>query len=622
MKNSILLNWFPPSIIEMPSPAMSVLKSHLVSEGFNVRIKYWNIALISLQKEFIWWGKKPFNQNEFHSLLLFYNYLSFKYNDKNVYYKVKSVLLSLKPQYLNIGSTFFDDHMEEYAQKLENTLNNMIEELDFQDILYVGMSMNLYQWICASIIGDKIKSKYPHIPIVIGGIGTKEAAISFLKNFPQFDIATWGEGEFILSEITQCIREGISWDNVKEINIPNMAYRNKDDILISDKVNHNFVDLSVCSVRPNLEDYFFQINPNLSPTSISLFIEGGRGCHWKKCNFCYLNTGYKYRVKPVENILEEIKYGIEKYNVNYFQFLDNDIIANDLERFDKLLKGLISIKNEHPNFDIILAEIITQGINARIIRNMALAGFTHVQIGYESSSNELLRKINKKNTFASNLLFIKFASKYNIHVEGANIIKGLLEENDEYVLESIENLRMLRFFFRNGFFSHSMSNLGINRSSKYFSKIKDFSNFRSNVMESYLPSSLLLEEEKQNMNFTEKIFFNEKLAWSSFDIVENYYLKLLIEYELLGKEESFIYKEYLNRGIINELEIDYSSIEWCVLKHSNDEIFSIDKLKKMHPEITDCEIINILEDLRKEGLIYTNNDYTEILSIIDIESIK
>ena len=36
---------------------------------------------------------------------------------------------------------------------------------------------------------------------------------------------------------------------------------------------------------------------------------------------------------------------------------------------------------------------------------MSLAGFSCVQIGYESPSDKLLAKIDKKNTFASNLLF-------------------------------------------------------------------------------------------------------------------------------------------------------------------------------------------------------------------------
>ena len=32
----------------------------------------------------------------------------------------------------------------------------------------------------------------------------------------------------------------------------------------------------------------------------------------------------------------------------------------------------------------------------------------------------------------------------------------------------------------------------------------------------------------------------------------------------------------------------------------------------------DCEIYDYIENLKEEGLIYTNTDYSEIISVIDI----
>lgn len=123
-------------------------------------------------------------------------------------------------------------------------------------------------------------------------------------------------------------------------------------------------------------------------------------------------------MKQPVNIGIYIRSLIKKYDVYSFGFLDNDIISNNSHRFSELLDILYDIKNNYPHFQIVLAEIITQGIDDDIIRKMALAGFVNVQIGYESPSNNLLKKIEKKNSFASNLLFIKFANKYNINVVG------------------------------------------------------------------------------------------------------------------------------------------------------------------------------------------------------------
>ena len=116
-----------------------------------------------------------------------------------------------------------------------------------------------------------------------------------------------------------------------------------------------------------------------------------------------MNQGYKYRRKSAEVIKEEILYNIKKYSVYDFTFLDNDVIGKDREKFKNLLDKLIEIKNNHPKFRVMLAEIITRGIDFETIKKMHIAGFFHVQIGYESPSDTLLYKIDKKNSFASNL---------------------------------------------------------------------------------------------------------------------------------------------------------------------------------------------------------------------------
>lgn len=626
MKN-IILNWFPPSMIEMPSPAMSVLKAYLSSKGYNVLVYYWNIKLLQLQREFIW-DQSNTTLNETHGLLLFNNYLAVRHRDKIAYAKVKSVLLALKPQYLNVDLYYFDRHMELFAQKLDVLINTQLSKFEYNKVLYIGMSVNLYQWICGSIIAQKIKEMNPNIPIVVGGIGTKESAISFLRNFNQFDFALWGEGECSLTLLTECLNQG---NTEKILNIPNLAIRNNNNIVISNTQKNIYANLNSSETLPVFDDYFEQLkdeDKDNCKIDVNLFIEGSRSCHWKKCRFCYLNTGYKHRLRDVKTIEENIRELIGRYNCTKFCFLDNDIIANDWERFSQLLDCLILIKEDYPDFQIVLAEIITKGINSSFIRKMSLAGFTHVQIGYESPSNNLLKKINKKNTFAANLLFIKYADKYNIFIGGANIICGLLEETDEDILEGIENLRYMRFFFQRGKFRHTMSRLGILNSSRYYEEVKnDLSSYLLNNSVSMLPDDYVNKNILSNCTLTEVIVPTEKPTWANFVNVEKYYLKSEYKYKVYKKEYCIIYKEYLNGEIINELEIEYSSLEYLVLKKANESVCTLQDLKndimaiKANENITDCEIYNILEDLKKEGLIYTPLDFSEIVTVFDIENV-
>ncbi|MDR0891778.1 MAG: B12-binding domain-containing radical SAM protein [Mediterranea sp.] len=623
----VVLNWMPPGMIEMPSPSMSILKQYLGSNGYPVEVAYWNIKLNSLMAEFVWQGDNSFANNEFDAELLFYNYLAIKSKDATVYARIKAILISKKPQYLAEGSYVFNRHMETYAKKLDKFIDEQIDSMDLDDALCIGMSVNLYQWICSSIIARKIKDRRRDIPIVIGGIGTKESAISFLNSFEQFDIALWGEGEASSLKLVDCLDK-----NSLELlpTIPNIAYRDGDIVETSNEVNHTYIDLSTKEVLPDFEDYFAQMfskDSYYTKDAVSLFVESSRSCHWRRCQFCYLNTGYKYRLKSIQTIDAEIREAINKYHVHSFNFLDNDLIGNDMERFDSLLNTLIAIKDDYPRFRIGLAEIITKGIEASYIRKMAMAGFVHVQIGYESASNAILKKIHKKNTFASNLLFIKFASKYNIAVGGVNIIRGLLEETTEDILEAIENLHCLRFFFKGGLFRHSMTNLGVMHSSRYYNAVSgDNDKFKFNtILEYLLPQGYIKQEEIDKCTIIEKMCCDTEKMWDCFSAVEAYYLKNQRTYQMFRLDALLLYQERLNNEIVNELEIEYSSLEYLILENSNKSILEFSKLTELmsdkgYKDMLDCELCNILENMKDEGLIYTPSDYSELIAIVDIDS--
>ena len=113
---------------------------------------------------------------------------------------------------------------------------------------------------------------------------------------------------------------------------------------------------------------------------------------------------------------------INTYEIFEFQFLDNDLIGKDMERFHLLLDSFIEIKNEFPRFQIVLAEIITKDLDYVTIKKMFDAGIIYAQIGYESASSILLKKINKKNTFSSNLLYVKFANFHKVILGAVNFL--------------------------------------------------------------------------------------------------------------------------------------------------------------------------------------------------------
>lgn len=615
----IILNWMPPASINWPSPAMSVLKGYLTYHHYNVDIEYWNLRLNELQYEFRW-GEGNSSDNATNIYLL-YNYLAVTRKDLGAYQKIKAHLKVLRPQYINVSNDFFDEHMQKYADKVDAIFEEVIGAYDFSNILFFGLEANLYQWICSSIIAEKIKKHCPSAITVIGGIGTRNAAVAYLKNFPQFDIAMWGEGEAPLLHLTNIIRER-AFDQLPYVE--NIAYRKNSAIETSKVPNNNYVDLSDASMKPDYADFYnLTWKYGMSPKDLNIPFEGSRSCHWKKCHFCYLNNGYKFRAKSVDILCEEIDADIDKFGVKNIMFLDNDVIINDFKRFDDLLDGFIKIRNKYPQFGINGSEVVTKGLNAAFIKKMALAGFKSVQIGYESPSDNLLRKIDKKNTFSSNLLFIKFAQKYKIAIVGANVICYLYEETDDDIIESINNIHFLRFYYANGFFKHSLSRLAITESSPYYRRgmVGGSESMEIDYIALFLPQGYIRDDTK--LSLFEYSLTDHNTLWDKFAGIDNHYTKHLYTYDFIGCDGKVEYIEYYDNVEINHLELEQDSLEWEILTHTNHEVMSADSLLERmiekKPDITRDNVIEAINALSAERLVYHNADYSENVAVVDVE---
>ena len=337
--------------------------------------------------------------------------------------------------------------------------------------------------------------------------------------------------------------------------------------------------------------------------------------------FCFINNGYRYRIKNTETVIEELKQQIVLFKIKKIFFLDNDIIGKDINMFKKLLDALILFRKEHEGFEIILAEIITKGLNADIIKRMSLAGFSHVQIGYESSSDSLLKKISKKNSFASNLLFIKWAKKYSIQVSGLNILRGLLEETDSDIRECIDNLHFLRFYRK--YMGFNISGLGICFSSKYYQEIEQTNSLDEwdvNPQTELLPNSYFAPIDRFKLFFYTKKNYNK--LWALYEEIDKYYEAKNYEYLLISHDKTICYFEILNNIRIHEIEFN-NPIYWEILKECNASVKSlsnlISSLNEKSIKIDNDEITTILLELRRKHLLYSNSDFSEIITVINTD---
>jgi len=164
-------------------------------------------------------------------------------------------------------------------------------------------------------------------------------------------------------------------------------------------------------------------------------LQASRGCPFN-CSFCAVSRffGKKYRLRPVEEVIEEIKKMVEtdklsywrkimgkfwnKMNTSIFAFLDDNIFGQaDYAR--KLFKALIPLKifwGAQTSVNIARPE------NEDLLELAAKSGCKFVFVGLESinqsSLDEATKKVNKPEMYAK---AVELFHKYGISVLGAFI---------------------------------------------------------------------------------------------------------------------------------------------------------------------------------------------------------
>lgn len=617
MKNKILLNWLPPSLDNSPSPAMSVLKSYLQKQGYDVSVIYWNIILKDCIKSFMDTSFDTLTQ-DINKLLPFFVDLSLRKGDKKTLDRIIYYLISENPSLHRLGYTGVRDKVLSSHDSFTKIVENTINSLFIENVLFIGFSVQFGQWIAADMIINIIKRKKYKTKIVAGGFGTQDEAHAFMESFNSYDYALWGEGEISLLSLCRYL----SGDTSELVTaIPNLVYRTEKNELKTSHGKVEFANLDEC--QHDVSDYFALIelgNYSVKCDEAIISIEGGRGCHWGRCRFCFLNSGYRFRVKSIDKIIEEMRCFIKNYNIKKFAFLDNDLIGNSLSRFDQLLDKLIQLREEE-SIEIEMAEIITKGITFDTIIKMRLAGFKSIQIGYESPSDKLLKKINKKNTFASNLILTKWATILDIKVGGLNVICNLLEEEECDIAEGIKNLNYLRFYFKGGLVKHNMSTLAISKASRYYKEacMSGLISRLQSTIHSFLPTDYIKDENVIRL-FFDCVLMNRNKKWDDFENIESHFLLNSYTYKLLSNKRSIYYYEYYNDVMIKEIEFSRDEPYWNILCLCNRECRSLHSIKELL-HVDDEALIQYILELKSEGLLYVNENLEEIVTVIDTERV-
>jgi radical SAM superfamily enzyme YgiQ (UPF0313 family) len=596
-----------PHDIDKPNAALGYLKSFLSSENIHITNIYWylmppkivdliSIILASLQSKYI---------HTSHLTPLFTAYISrfFYRTESEKREHVQPTLIdSLFSSYTSL------ERVENAAKMFKNFIDYSIEYDNMADVDIAGFTIKMYQWFISKYIWSVLKELNPNITIVVGGLNERSEAVAFLKAFKNVDCAIWGEGELPLRELIR--HHG---DSLHEV--PRLVYRDRNtgEIRITDVpgekvLMYPFADHS---------DYFEQLKKFDLTISPQIPVFSTRYCRWNRCKFCNLHKGGTYYERPAKDIVEEIEYQSKKYDTDRFLFPDSDIGRKKNEDFELLLKSLLEsvVKRKIP-YDI-TAEISPLKLRRTHMEMMSNIRIS-VQIGFEALTDSILKKIDKMHRFAENIQALKFGNDYEMVMGGLNVLRSLPGECEEDVIESIENMKFLRFFLRR--YNLTLSELTLYKGAPYFEDIPPeerekrwVTNFLYTEMNRL---NLIKEEVRWNFfGFGTHNLVNH-LLWDQFADLLDRFQSNKISYEWREFPDGSSLVEEHNAVSGDQMYL-LDEEETRIMKFC-DSITYIDELKHEFPHV---DVEDIITQLRGEHLLYAD-ERGRLISILSERALR
>jgi radical SAM superfamily enzyme YgiQ (UPF0313 family) len=282
-----------------------------------------------------------------------------------------------------------------------------VEPIDFRDDYnLVGITCMTQQATRAYQISRKFREM--GIPVVMGGIHPSTLPQETIQHA---DSVVIGEVEYIWEQLLNDLNK----HKLKKI------YRSNTPVDLKDSP---------------IPRYDLLKNKNY----LLHWVQTTRGCP-HDCIFCAASRiyGYRYRIKPVSQVIKEIKYIKEQYPLARISFADDNMFVN--RNYSKrLLKELVPLNIRYmAQSDISVAE------DDELLKMIKESGCTFLFIGFESLSDESMKEVDRKQWKAKYLKnykkYINKIQSYGIGVMGAFIL-GFENDNElifDHVIDFIKS---------------------------------------------------------------------------------------------------------------------------------------------------------------------------------------
>jgi anaerobic magnesium-protoporphyrin IX monomethyl ester cyclase len=289
--------------------------------------------------------------------------------------------------------------------------------------------------VCARML-RAIKACHPEVITIYGGVYPSYHADRILPEEPGVDVIVRGEGEATTRDLVRAFETGglASGDHLRHV--AGIAYRDGDGVVVTD-ARPPFPTLDDWRVGWELiEDWDRYSCFGLGRAAIVQF---SRGCP-HRCTYCgQYGFWVKWRHRDPERLADEIAWLHRTHGINFFTLADeNPTTLRD--QWQSFLEAIVARRIPVHFFATIRAMDIVR--DRDILDLYREAGILYVLMGVESTSDKVLRQIQKGSTTRADFLACRLLKEHGIF----SIIGHIVGFEDETWLTFRTALRQLRLY--------------------------------------------------------------------------------------------------------------------------------------------------------------------------------
>ena len=285
-------------------------------------------------------------------------------------------------------------------------------------------------------VAGQLKDIYPDVFVMLVGTHVSALPEETLKIDNRIDAVAIHEYDYTILDLANTLERGGNLQDVlglsfrqngKIVHNSRRPYiENLDELPFVSKVYKKFL---------NIKNYF---NPNALYPMVTIITS--RGCA-VRCTFCvYPQTlmGRRFRLRSVENVVDEMEYIVENFPRAKAIFFEDDTLTANKKRCNDLADCIIKRK-----INISWTTNARVGLDLETMRKMKKSGCRLLCVGFESGSQIILDNMKKNVKIERMTEFMKNARKAGILIHGC-FMAGLPGETKETMKQTIELAKRLK----------------------------------------------------------------------------------------------------------------------------------------------------------------------------------